>query len=203
MGAEIKGQTRQGKTLPSKEVHLPGEAGIWLFIAGDLLLFSLLFILYLKYRAADEALFNTSQQLLNQQLGLVNTLLMLTSSWLVASAVKAARRDQIQLTFRCLGLAFACGAVFVAVKYVEYSEKISMGWTPISNDFFMYYYVYTGIHLIHVFIGLGVLALMMQLSRFGTLGENQMRTLESGVSFWHLVDLLWIILFALLYLVGQ
>jgi nitric oxide reductase NorE protein len=183
--------------------HIPGELGIWVFIAGDLVLFSLLFFLFLQYRAGQETLFVESQRHLNQALGLVNTLLMLSSSWLVASAVQAARRQQSQISSRCFALALACGAGFIVVKYFEYSEKIRAGFTLNSNDFFMYYYVYTGMHLIHVVIGMGVLATLTVYSRSSRFTADKIQHLESGASFWHLVDLLWIVLFALLYLVGR
>lgn len=182
--------------------HVPGELGIWMFIAGDLVLFSLLFFLFLQYRAGQEALFAEAQRHLNQAIGLVNTVLMLSSSWLVASAAQAARRQQSQVASRCFAAAFACGAGFVIVKYFEYGERIRAGVTPNSNDFFMYYYVYTGIHLVHVVIGMGVLAaLTVYVRSAGPAAKIQ--HLESGATFWHLVDLLWIVLFALLYLVGQ
>jgi nitric oxide reductase NorE protein len=182
--------------------HVPGELGIWLFIAGDLVLFSLLFFLFLRYRAGQEALFTEAQRHLNQALGLLNTLLMLSSSWLVASAVQAARRAQLPIASRCFAAAFACGAGFVVVKYFEYGEEIRAGFTPNSNDFFMYYYVCTGIHLIHVVIGMGVLATLTFYTRSAGRAAK-IQHLESGATFWHLVDLLWIVLFALLYLVGQ
>jgi nitric oxide reductase NorE protein len=182
--------------------HVPGEVGIWVFIGGDLVLFSLLFFLFLQYRAGEEALFTESQRHLNQALGLVNTLLMLSSSWLVASAVQAARRQQPPIASRCFAAAFACGAGFIVVKYFEYSEGIRAGFTLNTNDFFMFYYVYTGIHLIHVLIGMGVLATLTIYTRSAGRAAK-VQHLESGATFWHLVDLLWIVLFALLYLVGQ
>lgn len=183
--------------------HVPGEVGFWVFIGGDLVLFSVLFFLFLQYRAGQETLFTESQRHLNQVLGLVNTLLMLSSSWLVAFAVQAARRQQPQIASRCFAAAFACGAGFIVVKYFEYSEGIRAGFTLNTNDFFMYYYVYTGIHLIHVVIGMGVLATLTAYTRSKAFSAVKVQHLESGACFWHLVDLLWIVLFALLYLVGQ
>ncbi|GAB4902638.1 hypothetical protein MAHJHV29_49270 [Mycobacterium avium subsp. hominissuis] len=117
--------------------------------------------------------------------------------------VQAARRQQPQIPSRCFALALGCGAGFIAVKYFEYSETIRAGFTLNSNDFFMYYYTCTGIHLIHVVIGMGVLATLTAYSRSGRFTTAKIGHIESGASFWHLVDLLWIVLFALLYLVGQ
>lgn len=183
--------------------HIPGEVGIWMFISGDLFLFSFLFFLFLQYRSGQLAVFGEAQRHLSQSFGLINTLLMLTSSWLVASGVQAARRGQLRITIACLAMAFGCGAGFIVVKYFEYTREIRAGYTLNSNDFFMFYYSYTGIHLIHVIIGLGVLGTLIGYIRSaGPSGEVKIRYLESGATFWHLVDLLWIVLFALLYLVG-
>lgn len=185
-------------TLPRK---VPGEPGIWLLIAGDLILFSLLFFILLHSRRAGIAQFAESQALLNQNLGLINTLLMLTSSWGVAMAVRSARKGMGEMAGRLFSVALACAIGFVLVKYVEYEEKLRVGITPQTNDFFMYYYVYTGIHLIHVVIGSGALVFLALHARSGVMTAAKLRNIESGASFWHLVDLLWIVLFSLLYLV--
>lgn len=89
----------------------------------------------------------------------------------------------------------------MVVKFFEYSPKLHAGITISTNDFFMLYFVYTGIHLIHVVIGTGVLITLAVYVRSGGIDAIKVRNLESGASFWHLVDLLWIVLFALLYLV--
>jgi nitric oxide reductase NorE protein len=182
--------------------HMPGEDGIWLFIFGDMLVFSLFFATFLYYRGADVAHFNQSQTHLSQFFGALNTFFMLTSSWFVATAVQSARRGLGKITPYGFLLAFICGLAFVVSKYFEWNAKIRAGFTLNSNDFFMYYYMFTGIHLLHVLIGMGVLAFMMRYSWLGgPYDPRQMRNLESGGSFWHVVDLLWIVLFALLYLV--
>lgn len=184
--------------------HIPGEVGIWMFISGDLFLFSFLFFLFLQYRSGQQAVFGEAQRHLSQTFGLVNTLLMLTSSWLVASGVQAVRRQQFRIAIGCLATAFVCGVGFIVVKYFEYTREIRAGYTLNSNDFFMFYYSYTGIHLIHVVIGLGVLGTLLGYIRSaGPTGEFKVKHVESGATFWHLVDLLWIVLFALLYLVGH
>ncbi|MCC2658239.1 MAG: cytochrome c oxidase subunit 3 family protein [Panacagrimonas sp.] len=187
---------------PSETRHVPGEGGIWVLIGGDLVLFSVLFIVFLTMRAEQLPLFEQGRAQLNQGWGLVNTLLMLSSSWFVATAIRAARLQLAGVVARCFGAALACGAGFVVVKFFEYGEKISAGLTLTTNDFFMLYFIYTGIHLIHVTIGMGVLTFLVSYSRSGGFTGDKMRNLESGASFWHLVDLLWIVLFALLYLLG-
>jgi nitric oxide reductase NorE protein len=187
---------------PAQARHIPGEEGVWLFVLGDALVFSLFFATFLYYRADGVEAYAASQAKLNQTLGVFNTFLMLTSSWFAAMAVQAAKHGRAHLVPRLLTGALTCGAGFVAVKFFEYREKIEAGITLTSNDFFMYYYMFTGIHLVHVLIGMAVLVfLLRQAFGSGTPDTTRLRHLESGVTFWHLVDLLWIVLFGLLYLV--
>ncbi len=180
--------------------HLPGEPGVWVFIVGDMVVFALFFGAFVYYRAQDPPLYIESQRLLNQGLGAVNTLLMLSSSWFVAMAVQAARTRAGQLSTRFFALAFLCGAGFITVKIFEWGEKIHAGISLTTNDFFMYYFMLTGIHLLHVVIGMGVITLLWNIARQPSGGTDTIQMLESGASFWHLVDMLWVIIFALLYL---
>ncbi len=182
------------------KTHLPGEPGVWLFICGDMIVFGLFFVVFVYSRALDVPLYTQSQATLNQAYGAVNTFLMLTSSWFVALAIHAARDNLAKITGRFIVLAGACGFAFVVVKFFEYGEKISAGYFITSDDFYMYYYMLTGIHLMHVVIGMVVLTFLWHTSRRDSLDEKCINTLESGASFWHMVDMLWIILFALLYL---
>ena len=180
--------------------HLPGESGVWVFILGDMLMFAAFFIVFMFYRGEDVALYAKSQLTLNQHLGAANTFLMLSSSWCVAVAVETARGGRPRAAQGWLLSAMACAVGFVVVKFFEYSEKIAAGFTLTSDDFFMYYYMLTGLHLMHVLLGLGVLSYLWLTLR-APAAASTLRTLESGASFWHMVDILWIVLFALLYLV--
>jgi nitric oxide reductase NorE protein len=178
---------------------MPGEEGVWVFIFGDLVVFGLFFLTYLTYRAADPALYAASQAELNAPLGFLNTLILLTSSWFVAQAIKAVREGRSSAAPGLIAGGILLGLGFVAAKVLEYSEKFSAGITVVSDEFFMFYFMYTGIHLLHVLIGLGVLVFLFRLARLETAGEH-VAAFESGGAFWHLVDLLWVVLFALLYL---
>jgi nitric oxide reductase NorE protein len=115
--------------------------------------------------------------------------------------VHAARVLMVRQSSMQFGAAALCGIGFMVVKYFEYSSKIHAGITLSTNNFFMLYFVYTGIHLIHVVLGTGVLITMAWYVRSGPIAAALIGNLESGASFWHLVDMLWIVLFALLYLV--
>ena len=184
----------------SVKPHLPGEPGVWMFIIGDILVFSLLFSVFVYDRSQEVALFVEQQQLLNQTLGLLNTVLLLTSSWLVALAVHGARAGQLSRARSCFVSAILCGIGFVVIKYFEWGEKIAADLTIETNNFFMYYYLMTGIHLLHMVIGIGVLIFLWQFVRDAKFDAQGVGVLESGACFWHLVDILWIALFALLYL---
>lgn len=179
--------------------HLPGEEGVWLFILGDLVIFGLFFVTFVVYRSWQPELYAASQLHMNQTLGVVNTLLLLSSSWAVASALHRAKSG-LPGAPALLGLAIAMGIGFGIVKYFEYSEKIRVGITLNSNEFYTFYYMFTGTHLLHVTMGVGVLAYLFLVAKKDRLTASDIRTLEGGASFWHLVDILWIVLFALFYL---
>jgi nitric oxide reductase NorE protein len=191
----------EASSRPTRQIsrHVPGEEGIWVFIFGDLLAFSAFFVTYLVYRAQNLSVFLAGQELLSRGLGLLNTLLLLTSSWFVAQAVKDTRNGGAR-TPMFIGCAMACGLGFCVVKAFEYAAKINAGYTLNSTEFFIYYYMFTGIHLVHVTIGLGVLTYLLVRARTRPADEN-VSAMEGGGAFWHLVDLLWVVLFALLYLV--
>lgn len=181
--------------------HVPGEVGVWVFILGDMVVFALFFVTFMYYRAQNVELFAASQAMLDQNRGAFNTLLLLASSWFVVLGVRSLHQHLAHLAPRLFGLAFLCGLGFVFVKFFEFREKISHGVTATTNDFFMYYFIFSGIHLLHVFIGIGVLAFMIvHLRKYGTSVPN-MVLIEGGASYWHMVDLLWIVLFPLLYLI--
>lgn len=188
--------------------HVPGELGIWCFVAGDLAVFTVFFVLIALGNGDQAQVFAQSRASLELWIGVLNTLLLLSGSWLVATAVERcresvqsgggpdARRAALQFA-----LAILTGVLFVANKSLEWGIKIAHGITPATNDFFMYFFVFTGIHLFHVLIGLGVLIALRRVSRRERLDSKALRTIESGATFWHLVDLLWIVLFALFYLI--
>lgn len=181
--------------------HVPGETGTWVFIFGDMLVFGVLFVTYLYYRVEDPALFATSQEALNQNYGAINTIFLLVSSLLVVVAVHLVRAGARRAAPWMFGGAIACGLAFSVLKVVEYTGKAGDDITPATNDFYMYYYVLTGLHWFHLLLGMGVLTYLFKLARRPALTVRQFSFLEGGAVFWHMVDLLWIVLFPLLYLV--
>jgi nitric oxide reductase NorE protein len=182
--------------------RIPGEPGIWVLIGGDMLAFSLFFLVFAYYRGQQPVLFAQSHATLNGAIGLANTIILLTSSLFVALGVRRVRaaRSGGAALFRG-GL--VCGGLFAALKVIEYAEKIAHGITPLSDDFYMYYFAFTGIHLAHVLIGSAGLIFMGAVAARRPPSAARTMIVECGALFWHLVDLLWIMLFALFYLVDS
>jgi nitric oxide reductase NorE protein len=194
--------TESALNTQANEGHqeIPGEVGIWVFVLGDMFVFGLFFTVFVYYRGLDLEVFRTSQATLNQNYGALNTLLLLFSSWFVVLAVIDVREHAARYAARLLGLAMLCGLGFSVVKFVEYGEKLRAGLGIMTNDFYMYYYIFTGLHFVHVIIGLGVLIYLWSMVQAGVKSAGELRIFESGAIYWHMVDLLWIVLFPLLYL---
>jgi nitric oxide reductase NorE protein len=182
--------------------HVPGEPGIWILIFGDMVVFTILFAVFLNRRGHNGALFAESQTALNRTLGAVNTAVLLCSSMLIVLAALAFRSEQRRhLTARLTVAGALIGSCFVVVKVIEYHEKVAAGLTPSTNEFFMYYFVLTGLHLAHVVIGLVVLTVLSRLARKPEPTRTHIAFFEGGACFWHMVDLLWLIIFPLIFLV--
>jgi nitric oxide reductase NorE protein len=199
--SEPAGSVAPGACQSRRRGRVPGEVGVWVFIFGDLLVFSVFFGVFLYERGHDREIFEASRETLSLTIGAVNTILLLTASLFVALGVQAARRQAPTLARRMLVLAMLCGTGFVANKALEYGGKIRAGHTPGQNDFYMYFFAFTGIHLLHLLLGLLVLGIMWHIAGRASPSAAGIRNLEAGACYWHLVDLLWIVLFSLLYLV--
>ncbi len=163
-------------------------------------MFTLLFCVFLYYRAADPVVFSTGQLHLNRAYGGINTLILLTSSWFVAAGVHKVRQGDGAEASRLFTATIACGAAFATIKLLEYGEKIIAGHTVFENDFFLYFFILTGIHFMHLNVGVGALFYMRRRTRATDAGAGALPLLEAGAIYWHLVDLLWIVIFPLVYL---
>jgi nitric oxide reductase NorE protein len=182
--------------------RLPGDAGMWVFVLGDMVIFGAYFIIFMVYRGHQQASFLASQRHLSLASGVVNTLLLLASSRFIALAVAAARAGQVQRARRLVLCGGLCGCGFLLVKAHEWYSLVNAGLTIQHGNFYMFYYAFTGVHLFHVLAGLIVLGVIWaELCRpEGRPGGRRAWLIEAGAIYWHMVDLLWIILFALLYL---
>ncbi|MEH3137260.1 MAG: cytochrome c oxidase subunit 3 [Mycolicibacterium neoaurum] len=178
--------------------RLPGDGAVWFCVLGDLIIFGAYFATYMLFRAREEQAFTESSSHLNLDIGFFNTLVLLSSSWLVARGVLSARqRDERRAARFVIGGA-ACGTVFIIVKLYEWWVETGHGYTFTKDTFFSFYYVLTGAHLIHVVIGLVVLSVVVLQLRSGA--PARVSVAEQGAVFWHMVDLLWVFIFALLYI---
>ena len=184
-----------------EERRLVGGEGVWTFILADISLFAAMFASFSWAWRDQIELFSISQARLHPAIGVINTLVLITSSLCVARSVQEARRGSMLRARPLLSGAIVCGVAFVVIKVFEYRAEITAGALLTTNDFFMYYYVMTGIHLLHVIIGIAALSFL-----YGRLPrllqpDSDVALLETGAAYWHMVDLLWIFLFPLLYLV--
>ncbi|MFL6062856.1 MAG: cytochrome c oxidase subunit 3 [Marmoricola sp.] len=180
--------------------RVPGIEGVWVLIAGDMVIFALLFGSFMSARREHTALFEASRHALDLHRGGLNTLLLLTSSWCVVLALRAIRGDRRDAALRWLGFGILGGLGFAVSKVLEYVAEVGAGHTAGSGDFFMYYFMLTGIHLVHVLVGTLVLTIFWFRWR-SPAKPDSITGFESAAVFWHMVDLLWIVLFPLLYLV--
>ncbi|WP_018993002.1 cytochrome c oxidase subunit 3 family protein [Aromatoleum toluclasticum] len=195
--------TAQSAEAPAGEApaakRLPGYLPVWAFILAEMLLFAVLFASYAFARVDNVEMFNLCQQTLDRNAGAINTVLLVTGSWFVVLAVQAARRDDRRAASRDIGLGFLCGAGFLAIKVFEYAAKFGAGITFSTNTFYRFYFSLTFFHFMHVILGMVVLAILWVKTRQGAYGSHDAHGLESGAAYWHMVDLLWIVLFPLVY----
>lgn len=192
------GTTGTAGGRPARRV-MPGVDGFWVFIGGDLMIFTLLFLSFLLARADDIAGFETARLTLSIDRGGINTLLLLTSSACVAQAVHSLRAGLVPQARLWIAGGLLGGLGFIAFKASEYASGLGDGHTPEVSDFFTYYYAITGLHLFHVIAG--CIALAAYLWR---LGHGPLRTakgFETAACYWHVVDFLWLVIFPLVYLV--
>lgn len=183
------------------EIRVPGETGVWVLIFGDMAAFAAFFGVFVYSRGNDPVLFDESRTQLSVGYAVANTVLLLTSSLFVAAAVRDFRSGGRQLAPRLIVLAGVCGVGFVVSKALEYHEKLSSGIALTTNMFYTFFFTMTAIHLLHLIIGLVGLGVMWRLARRTDEKPGNLLVIEVGASYWHMVDLLWIIIFPLLYLV--
>ncbi|MEA2100239.1 MAG: cytochrome c oxidase subunit 3 family protein [Campylobacterota bacterium] len=183
----------------------PGDFGIWVVVYIELITFALLFIGYAFARRADVELFNQSQLLLDQRFGFINTVILITSSYFVVKAIESIklpdREKASELASKWLLSAMSLGSFFVLFKIIEFSDKFAQGINLSTNTFFMFYLLLTAFHFMHVILGLIILFNIRQKTKEGGYTAEDHKGMETGATYWHLVDLLWIVLFPLIYII--
>ena len=179
--------------------RLTGDLAVWFFILAELLVFAVFFLCYAFARTRDVALFNEAQTTLDVSSGAINTVVLITSSWFVVRAVKAVKHDRSVAGARWLGAALLGGVVFVVLKLGEYADKFDAGISMSTNTFYMFYLSLTFFHLMHVVLGMVILGVLLVNTLRGHYRRDACDVLESGGAYWHMVDLVWIVLFPLIY----
>ena len=188
------------QTPPAQQRRfVPGQPDMWAFVLFETLLFTTYFAVYLFSRARKEEMFLQAQSQLELWVGVLNTIVLLTSSWSIARCVQAARAGNYRVALGNAVLTAGLGVLFLVSKVAEWVRLIRMGNTLTTNDFFMHYFFLTGLHCLHLIIGFVVLAVIVYQLR-GPARRSQ-ELIETGATYWHTVDFLWVLIFAMLYVV--
>jgi len=181
---------------------VPGQPDMWAFVLFETLVFTAYFGFYLFFRARSPELFLHAQAQLDLRIGVFNTLVLLLSSWSVARCVQSARAGAYRAALRDVFLTAAFAAVFLFLKVFEWARLVHTGNSVDSNDFFTYYFFLTGIHFVHLLIGFVVLGVIVyQLRGARPRSTDSQELVETCATYWHTVDFLWVLIFALLYVV--
>lgn len=192
------------------------KQGIWLFMATEILMFGGLFVAYIIFHAIYPEMFAEGASHLDWKMGFLNTMVLIFSSLTMALGIHFIQVGQQKKAVTSLAITILCGAIFMVVKYMEYSHKFHMGLFPgrylhteavhaAHQNLGMYFGLYfsmTGLHGLHVLIGMGLITWVMIKTMKGDFSPEYFTPVEGVGIFWHIVDLIWIFLFPLLYLVG-
>ncbi len=170
---------------------LPGDPMIWVLVFSELAAFGLFLGAFVVARAVNPAVFASGQ--VDSNLAGLNTIVLVTSGWAAARGTAAARAGEPRSSRHWLLVAMGLGAAFVAIKLAEYGKEIGSGIGLETSPFFTLYFLLTGFHLLHVCLGIVILAVVCHRAEpFGV---------ETGTAFWHMVDLVWVVMFPIIYLV--
>ena len=190
------------------------KMGMWIFLLTEVLLFGGLFVAYTVYRSWNPDMFYNAHKHLDISLGTLNTTVLITSSLTMALAIRSIQLNDRKKSIKLLTATFALAAVFLIVKYFEYSHKFHLGQLPGKfytytgieganpHIFFSIYFMMTGLHGIHVIAGMIAISWVLRKTILGKFSPEYYTPMELTGLYWHLVDMIWIFLFPLLYLIG-
>lgn len=176
---------------------VPGQPDMWAFVLFEALVFTAYFTVYVVRRTQDSAAFLQSQAHLNLHVGVFNTLVLLVSSWSVARCVQAAREGAFGAALINASLTLLFGVVFLVSKVREWTSEIQEGFGFTTDEFFSFYYFLTGIHFLHLLIGF--VALGVAVREIRSPARRSQERIETCATYWHTIDFLWVLIFALLY----
>jgi nitric oxide reductase NorE protein len=182
---------------PGYDRFVPGQPDMWAFVLFEGVVFTAYFAVYVFSRARSPELFLASQAHLDLRVGVLHTLVLLTSSWCVARCVQAAREGSFRSASTSAFLTMFFGTVFLVSKVLEWAAEIGQGFTFTTDEFSSFYYFLTGIHFLHLLIGFVALAVAVRELR--SPGRCSQEIVETCATYWHTIDFLWVLIFALLY----
>ncbi len=190
------------------------KLGMWIFLLTEILLFGGLFCAYAVFRAWNPEMFHSAHLELNRTLGTINTFVLISSSLTVALAIRSLQLDKVKQAILFLSVTLLFATVFLVIKYFEYEHKIHLGQLPGKyytytglegtnpHIFFSIYFIMTGLHAIHIIGGIVVISTILIFTIRRKYSSEYYTPVEMAGLYWHLVDLIWIYLFPLLYLIG-
>jgi len=186
---------------PILENRLPGDLAMWFFILAELTVFAILFIGFAVAEQLNPEMFIEGKAKLHQIAGLINTLTLITSSFFVALALNAMHKGDGKSSAKLLVVAKLVASIYIAVKLWEYLSLFDQNIDIETNTFFTLYFMITFFHLMHILLGMVILAFMAVKAAKNEYNTSNLSGFESGASYWHMVDMLWIILFPLIYVI--
>jgi len=189
------------KNSPVAKKRLPGDLAMWFFILAELTVFAILFIGFAVSEQLNAEMFVQGKAKLHQISGLINTLTLITSSFFVALALTKMHQGFGNQAAKLLVLAKLVASIYIAVKIWEYLSLFEQGIDIETNTFFTLYFMITFFHLMHVLLGMVILVFVAIKAAKNEYNASNISGFESGASYWHMVDLLWIILFPLIYVI--
>lgn len=200
----------------AEQQYESGKQGIWLFMLTEILMFGAIFVGYAIYHRMYPEMFAEGAKSLDWKMGFVNTLVLIFSSFTMALGITFNQKNESKKAAIALATTVLCGAIFMVIKYFEYSHKFHLGLFPgkyldvakVGAEhanlglYFGFYYVMTGLHGFHVLLGMGLILWCLFRTIRGDFSSQYFTPVEGVGLFWHIIDLIWIFLFPLLYLVG-
>jgi len=188
-------------SIDNKNIYYPpGGILIWIIILLEVLTFTIGIAVFVYQKSGDTEAFTQSQLLLNKAYATINTIVLITGGFMMATSLHLLKAGDHKKSLSWIRGASGMGLLFLCIKGYEYFEKIAHGLTIDYDSFFTFYWLLTGFHFIHVLVALIILLFLARGIRKGRYSKDDYLDVESGAAFWHMCDLIWLLLFPVLYL---
>lgn len=187
-------------SLKKNIFYPPGGLLIWIVIFLELATYSMALVAMVFYGLEDSSLFHDSSQSLNKNLGIINTVILLSSGYFMAEAIKYVQSKNREKSKLYLGLTVLFGFLFIILKLYDYSEKLNAGIEITTNIFYTFYWFLTLFHLLHVVLGM-LFIIYFYIKLEETITEGNLENIEASAAFWHMCDLIWLLIFPFIYLI--